>query len=38
MTGKVVHTVSRGEFVIENGVYTNTQHRGRLFKRTGPIL
>ena len=38
MTGKVVHTVSRGKFVIENGVYTNTQHRGRLFKRTGPIL
>lgn len=38
MTGKVVHTVSRGAFVIENSVYTNTQHRGQLLKRTGPIL
>ena len=31
-------TDAEGKFVIENGVYTNTQHRGRLFKRTGPIL
>lgn len=36
--GKVVHTVSRGVFVIENGQFTGTQHRGLLMKRTGPIL
>lgn len=38
MTGKVVHTIAGGALVIEDGTFTGTQHRGKLMKRTSPIL
>ncbi len=38
LSGKVVHTIVRGCFIIENGAFTNTNFRGSLVKRTSPIL
>ena len=38
LTGKVVHTIVRGNFVIEDGCFTNTEFRGELIKRTSPVI
>ena len=38
LTGKVVHTIVRGNFIIENGKFTGTSFRGKLIKRGAPAL
>ncbi len=38
MTGKVEYTIAGGEVLIENGVYAETGHRGKLIKRGKPRL
>ena len=38
LTGKVVHTIVRGNFIIENGKFTGTSFRGKLIKRSAPVL
>lgn len=38
LTGKVVYTMVRGNIIIEDGEFTNTQFRGKLIKRSTPIV
>lgn len=38
MTGKVMHTIVRGNFIIAEGNYTKSEFRGELMKRTAPVI
>ncbi|RGY98575.1 dihydropyrimidinase [Clostridium sp. AM58-1XD] len=38
ITGKVIHTIVRGNFVIFNGKYVDSGFRGELMKRFAPII
>ena len=38
VTGKVLHTMVRGHWIIRNGCFTEPQFRGSLIRRGAPVL